>query len=200
MTLRAGEITVVTPTIPPRYRELARAADSVRAQKRPADHWVIKLDYEHAGPGATRNAALADVATEWVAFLDDDDEFLPHHLRACEKAAFWTGADVIYPIGRYPWGTDPLRQMGVPFDPARLRLGNHIPITVLARTDRVLAVSGFPTGSEVPLMGSQRCEDWGLWLRMLDDGATFAPLHQETWICHSHSGRYGNLSGAVWSA
>lgn len=201
MTRYKPGISVVTPTIPPRYRELSRCAESVQAQKRLADRHVIIMDFHHDGPGHTRNAALRQVETEWVAFLDDDDEFLPHHLRSCEKAAYWTGADLVYPIGSYDWlGVDPLRQCGQPFSAHRLRAGNFIPITVLARTERVIGVEGFPTGASVPLMGDQPCEDWGLWLKLLDDGATFAPLHQVTWRCHSVTGRYGNYAGRTWSA
>jgi hypothetical protein len=199
VSYRKGEVTVVTPTIPPRHQELARARASVAAQKRPPDHHAIMMDFHHNGAGPTRNAALAQVETEWVAFLDDDDEFLAHHLRSCEKAAFWTGADVIYPIGAYDFGVDPLRQCGTSFSAHRLRAGNFIPITTLCRTERVMAVGGFPTGAAVPRMGEQPCEDWGLWLLMLADGAAFAPLHQVTWRCHQTTGRYGSYAGRVWS-
>lgn len=199
LPLEPGAITVVTPTIPPRGIMLGRAQRSVAAQKRPADAHVVAVDWTGAGPGATRNVALARVTTEWVAFLDDDDEFLPHHLRACERAVSWTGADVVYPLGSYDsLGVDPLRIAGLPFDPNRLRLGNFIPITVMCRTGMLLDVGGFPTGSDAPLMGSQRCEDWGAWLRLLAAGAVFAPVHQVTWLCHTHTGRYGNFSGRAW--
>lgn len=201
MTLRPlapGKITVVTPSIPPRAAMLGRAAASVQAQKRPADDHVIYMDWTGVGPGGARNGALERVTTEWVAFLDDDDEFLPHHLRACERMARHTGADVVYPIGRYDWGDDPLGQMSRPFSELRLRMGNFIPITVLARTALILDVGGFPLGHEAPLMGEQRCEDWGLWLRMLDSGASFAALNQVTWICHTHGGLYGNFSGRAY--
>ena len=199
MSYRPG-ITCVTPTIPPRYRELARASASVQAQKRPADHHVVIVDFHGNGPGPTRNAALAQVDTEWTAFLDDDDEFLPHHLRACEKMGFWSGADLVYPIGAYDYGVDPLRQCGTPFSAPRLRAGNFIPITVLVRTERIVAVGGFPAAADAPLMGDQPCEDWGAWLKLLDDGAKFEPLHQVTWRCHQTVGRYGSYAGRTWSA
>jgi len=200
MALSPGKITVVTPTIPPRGILLGRASASVQAQKRPADAHVVAIDWTGDGPGATRNEALRRVQTEWVAFLDDDDEFLPHHLRACEHWSRFTGADVVYPIGRYDGaGDDPLRQLGQPFNPTRLRMGNFIPITVMARTELILDAKGFPTGSDAPKMGPQACEDWGLWLRLLDAGAHFAALHQVTWLCHKHGGPYGNFSGRTWT-
>ena len=204
MTLRPlspGKVTVVTASVPPRAVMLGRARASVAAQKRPADAHVISLDWTGNGPGATRNDALSKVTTEWVAFLDDDDEFLPHHLRACLRMAALTGADLVYPIGRYDrLGDDPLRQTGQAFNPTRLLMGNFIPITVLARTAIILDVGGFPNVDEAPRMGAQACEDWGLWLRMLHAGAAFAPLHQITWICHdAHTGPYGNFSGRHWT-
>jgi hypothetical protein len=200
MTLAKGKITVITPTIPPRGIMLGRASASVTAQKRKTDAHVVAIDWTGDGPGATRNEALRRVTTEWVAFLDDDDEFLEHHLRACEKMALWSGADLVYPIGRFDGaGDDPLRQMGQQFNPSRLRMGNFIPITTLARTELIMDAGGFPRGDEAPLMGAQRCEDWGLWLRLLDAGGKFMPLHQVTWLCHKHGGPYGNFSGRSWT-
>src|SRR3546814_18596793 len=62
------------------------------------------------------NRALEAVRTPWVAFLDDDDQFLPHHLQRLSQALTETQADVVYPLPRvldsrghliqrqWPWG------------------------------------------------------------------------------------------------
>ncbi len=170
-------ITVVIPTHPGRERELDRAVASVQAQTMPATI-LLELDRDREGAAATRNRGLAKVDTKWVAFLDDDDEMKPSHLRACLLHAGLSGADVVY-----PWfdGPDRMGCFGMPFDPEALRRRNYIPVTVLARTELVQAVGGF---EDHPDELGDPCEDWGLWLKLLDAGATFSHLPLRTWIFH----------------
>lgn len=52
--------------------DTAAVADSLGAR-------VIR-HAENRGPAAARNTALRATDCEWVAFLDSDDEWLPHHL------------------------------------------------------------------------------------------------------------------------
>src|SRR3954468_15598121 len=89
MTLRPG-ISVVVPTIPPRWQLLSRAlesfnasVDELRRRKFTVPvHLATVTDGAKLGAAATRDRGLRSVETEWVAFLDDDDEFLPGHLSA----------------------------------------------------------------------------------------------------------------------
>lgn len=179
-------VAVVIPTIPGRHHELRRAVESVQAQSTPATI-VIEFDGDREGAAAARNRALQRVQTDWVAFLDDDDLFKPDHLRACARHATLTGADVVY-----PWfdGEDDIGMFGVPFDATLLRRRNFIPVTALARTDLVRKVGGFV---EHPDANGDPCEDWGLWLSLLDAGAVFSHLPQRTWIRHP-----GGTRGRGW--
>ncbi len=43
------------------------------------------LKGEHSGPGATRNHAIRSAKADWLAFLDADDEWLPHKLERVEQ-------------------------------------------------------------------------------------------------------------------
>src|SRR3546814_2126901 len=70
------EITVVIPTIPQRKVMLSRAMRSVMAQTLPARAVIVQADNDKEGSAVTRNRALEAVRTPWVAFLDDDDQFL----------------------------------------------------------------------------------------------------------------------------
>lgn len=180
-------VTVLIPTIPGREEQLERALRSVDSQLLRAVRVVVESDPDRTGAAATRNRALGRVDTEWVAFLDDDDEFKPNHLRDCLRCAALTGADVVYP-GYDTVGEDLIGCLGFPFNAALLRKRNYIPVTTVCRTDLVRKAGGFqPHPDEY----GDPCEDWGLWLAMLDRGATFAHLDQRTWIWRTHGGTRG---------
>lgn len=186
----AADITVVIPTIPPRAHLLDRALKSVQAQTLPA-LVAVAVDNDHAGAAATRNAALAQVETPWVAFLDDDDEFLPQHLELLMDCAAAACADMVYPWFTVVGGGDPLGRFGMPFDPDELRQRNYIPVTVLVRTELVREAGGFVNVHEPP---HPTCEDWGLWMRLLDLEARIVHLPERTWIWHHHGKNTGGRS------
>lgn len=177
-------ITAVIPTIPPHMGPgnlYERAFASISAQTYPVERIAVALDANREGAAATRNKALELVETEWVAFLDSDDEWYPDHLRKLARCARLTGADVVYP-GYDCTGDDPVNCFGIPFDPELLRRRNFIPVTVLAKTELVREVGGFQPH---PDEHGDPCEDWGLWLALLDAGATFMHLPQKTWLWHN---------------
>ncbi len=172
---------------------LARAFRSVLAQKIMPALITVAMDTDHRGAAATRNRAIAGVTTEWVAWLDDDDEWYPDHIRACLAAARIHSADVVYPgcdVERdgqllpveEEWG-----RYGEPFDADLLRQKSYIPVTSLVRTEILHKTRGFeaPPGSEY--------DDWGMYLQLLDAGAVFYHLPRVTWKWHhgehSTSGR-----------
>jgi len=182
-------ITVVIPTIEGRegLRRRAFESASARVQTLAPEKIAVVLDRRRNGAATTRNEALKWVDTDWVAFLDDDDELKPNHLRACARNAALTGADLVY-----PWfdcdDEDKIGMFGVPFDPVLLRKRNYIPVTVLVRTELVRKVGGF---RDHPDDNGDPCEDWGLWLALLDAGAVFSHLPQRTWIWHNGAGTRG---------
>lgn len=189
--MRAG-VTVLTPTIPPRMSELARAVRSVAGQTHhPADHLIV-CDHLAEGQVAIRNRMLRAVTTEWIAFLDDDDEFLPHHLDRLLEHAQGTGSDLVYPWFRVHGGTDPLGAFGKPFDPVGIRSANYIPVTHLCRTELAQDAMFPRCPDEWPDEG---CADWGFLLRLLDAGATFSHLPEVTWVWHHWR---GNTAGKPW--
>jgi glycosyltransferase involved in cell wall biosynthesis len=116
----APEITVVIPTHA-RAELLARAIRSVLAQTFENFEIVVVLDGEdpaslrtverfldsrircvtleaNSGGSSARNAGVAAAHGEWIAFLDDDDEFLPRKLElqlAAAKSYFGEAALIV---------------------------------------------------------------------------------------------------------
>lgn len=191
-------VTVCIPTIPPREEILRRALESVGNQTCRVG-MSVHVDRERKGAAHARNAALAGVKTEWVAFLDDDDELYPDHCQLLYDHAIATGTDLVYagcvvldpnetPIPlREDWGN-----FGKEFDPEMLRKKSCIPVTCLARTELAKKV-GFkcPPGSIH--------EDWGFYLGMLEAGAKIVHLPVVTWKWnhwgYGTPGTPGNTSG-----
>lgn len=179
---------------------LERCLESVYAQTMPVDI-MVRADPHRKGAAATRNAALEEVDTEFVGFLDDDDRLYPQHFEVLHRA-LENGADVAYPwfdleyLGYVHNEKDPLRLrgrnvIGQPFDPDALRINNYVPVTTLCRTDTVKKVGGFPMpfAEDWP---REDCEDWGLWVRILNAGGKFVHVPERTWRW-VHWG--GNTSG-----
>lgn len=207
--MTSDTVTAIITTIPPRADQLTEALASVHAQTHPPDAVVVTVDTERRGPAPQRNDAVysCPTLTRWVAFLDDDDIWYPQHLAVLLDAADTTGADVVYPWfelrdahGRDINVHDPLfiggeRAFGRPFDEtARTHLlttGNFIPVTALVRRSAFLAVGGFPTPG-TPEWPHTECEDWGLWQRLAQAGASFHHVPERTWEWRWH-GR--NTSG-----
>jgi glycosyltransferase involved in cell wall biosynthesis len=188
-----ADVTVVVPHIPPRRAELVRALTSMTVQTTLPAAISIAVDHSHAGSAATRNRALDAARTGYCAFLDDDDAFEVNHIAELTAVADRTGADVVYsgctvvgPNGeiipdREEWG-----RFGQPFDADLLRQRSYLPVTSLVRAGLARHVGGFrrPPGSNY--------DDWGLYLALLDAGATFVHHPVKTWVWWHHG---ANTSG-----
>lgn len=206
-----SEITVgvCIPAIPIRMDMLKRALASVASQSWPPNQISIVIDHAGEGAAATRNKALKAIETDWVAFLDDDDEFLPRHLERCFVAAQQSGADFVYSwfeginqdIFAVPNEDGELADpFAVPWhegSEAYMRQsGNFIPVTVMVRTELIKSVGGFEdmAGSE----GSGATgEDYIAWLKLLDAGAKFVHVPERTWRWNGH---VGHTAGRSWKA
>jgi glycosyltransferase involved in cell wall biosynthesis len=214
------DITVCIATIPPRAKLLRRALASVTAQTLLPAAIVVEYDHEHTGAAATKNRAAAKATTPWLAFLDDDDQFLPHHLETLRQVQLDSSknamqavnlgmptdgpADVVYSIPdcpQLPGRRDPHGRYGVPFDPEELRRRSYIQTTSLIRRHAFLGVGGFqlPAGKTLPDGSPCPYDDWGLWLAMLDQECLFLHVPEVTFVWN-HWGRGvkdvpGNTSG-----
>lgn len=198
-----SDVTVCIATIPGRDRLLKRALMSIDRQHQGADAVIVEHDPNRTGAAATRNRMLARVETEWIAWLDDDDQLLPNHLDVLMAAT--EDADLVYPIPRMATGTDPtavvvngqwVKPWGVPFtDECAFHIkarGSFIPVTHLVRTDLVREVGGFPDGRTLP-GGRYQGEDERYLIELLEAGARFKHVSEETWLWFGSHG--GNTAG-----
>ena len=173
-------ITVLVAAHPNRLRNgmLSRALNSVTAQTLQPASIVVVNDLEQQGAGATRKRLLDLVHTEWIAWLDSDDEWLPEHLEKLMRVAVET--DSVYV---YSWfhGGDPLGHFGIPFRPCT---PHHTTMTVLVRTDLAQEV-GFPETSKE---GHFSNEDWafitGMARLCCERNLRMTHLAERTWTYH----------------
>jgi glycosyltransferase involved in cell wall biosynthesis len=168
---------------------LAQALDSIARQSYPNIE-VVVVDAlgsghpslgESCGPHPVRvcgrgerllrsraaNLGLEEARGAYLIFLDDDDWFLPSHIVALVAAlegspsteVAYAGVRCVDASGRTE------RVLSLPFDPARLRAGNYIPIhAALFRRSVVEAQVRFDEALEW-------FEDWDFWLQLAGRGS-----------------------------
>ena len=182
-----NDITVVTPTIPPRGSFLQRAVQSVSQQTLSAAALAIAVDVHRTGAAATRQRALDTVRTPWVAFLDDDDYFMPQHLEHCLAHALETESDFVYSWFEVVGGRDPFppTHFSRDFDPAD---PIETTVTTLVRAELAQAV-GFRALNRGEMNSG---EDRFFTLGCLAAGAKISHLKERTWYWTHHP---GNTSG-----
>ena len=203
-------VSVVVPTYN-RVVALLRALDSVLRQTVPVKEiWVIddastdpveqavralataspicRISYlrmeVNAGQGACRNCGMRLACGEWVAFLDDDDWWLPSHVEELQRAGL-DGTDAVISLaeirpegsesGSKTWGPAPFQMQQA----ARMlfHVNYVLPSASMFRRGPLLALGGIDEAPEL-----RRAEDWDLALRGMEAGWRFACTDKVTVI------------------
>ena len=211
-----NRVAVIIPVYAAAFLDEALA--SVLGQVRPADQVIVVDDgspdpeavqqavsrwpgritllrQANAGAAAARNAGLAAAGTEWVAFLDADDHWLPDflerqmsYLDAHPDVDFvWADATI---VGDTPAAGRTFMSMCPSSGPVTLE-------SLLAQTCNVLTSTVVVRRSLVIDAGSfdealRRGQDFDLWLRLVSSGAR-AAYHDEVLAVRRLHG--DNLSG-----
>jgi glycosyltransferase involved in cell wall biosynthesis len=175
------------PSIPPRTKLLQRAITSVLAQTRPVDEIHVVIDHGRQGAAATRTRACQAASADWLALLDDDDQFYPQHVERLLACAQETGADLVWPWFDVEGGTDPFPPafFGRQWHPAE---PHQFPITVLVRREALEAVGWFLiTAEDGVRMPGWTGEDMLCWVRLSLAGFKLVHLPERTWRWHHDS-------------
>jgi len=161
-----------------------RAVSSVLGQTITPSGLIVEIDTARTGAATTRNKGLQKVTSEWVAFLDSDDQLKPKHLETLLHGAQATGADYVFswyePVG---FGSDPLPHFGKEFDPEN---PHQTTITTLVRTELAQQV-GFKEPPPGKLIHGQRYgEDFLFTVECVAAGAKVVHIPERTWIWNYH--------------
>ena len=182
-------VTVCIAAHPARFRSglLLRALQSVTNQTLQPDRILILNDTAREGVGVIRQRLLDNVITEWVAWIDSDDEWGPEHLEKLMHVA--TETDSVYVFSWFNAIQDPLGHFGLPFNPCT---PHHTTMGILERTDLAKEVGFPPSATE----GRFSNEDWahitGFAKLACERGLKMTHLAERTWTYHMG---HGNTSG-----
>lgn len=195
---------------------LARALESVGPQLGPDDELIVVDDRgaasadrvgggprstvvgtDRLGPGGARAAGLEAARGIYVAWCDDDDEWLPGHLEKL-VSALDSDPSVAVVFGDAEWhapGQPPSMPYSLDFDGYVLSEWNFLPISAVAhRADAAKAAGGFDAGLAAH-------EDWDLWLRLADNGHLLRHVPVVVTRRHWHSGGHAAAPGpGYWDA
>lgn len=147
------------------------SGDGSAAAARGLGATVIEHD-SNQGAGRTRNDGVGAATGDWIALLDCDDEWLPHHLETlwgARRGHVLVSAAAVT-IEADPRGLGWARRRPLVLDsPAKAVVPEPIIRTsgVMFRREDALAVGGFRAEQK-------RAQDLDLWLRLLEQGTGVA--------------------------
>ena len=127
-------------------------------------HPVRYVFQENRGLSGARNTGMRESKTEWVAFLDSDDWWLPEktamQVEALKKnpqaVLTYTGIYYAFPDGKKT------ENPAIPAErlwPNLRHTNRVVPSTVVAKKDLLLQLGGFNEKLRA-------CEDWDMWVRL----------------------------------
>jgi glycosyltransferase involved in cell wall biosynthesis len=192
-------VSIVLPTYN-RTDRLKRAVDSVLRQERDLweliivndgeedvtrilpDHPKIRLvrNERHIGAAASRNRGIGASGGAFIAYLDDDDEWYPHHLSIdrrilLENDFIYSGSVLADEKGVRPWYDSA-------FSWAKLAQWNFIPTPCVVHSRSLIERRG-GWREDLPCL-----QDWELWCRLLLSARKVHRRDERTAVIHMSPG------------
>jgi glycosyltransferase involved in cell wall biosynthesis len=173
------------------------AASVVKSWSNTLPITFVEFD-RHSRPSAARNAGIGRSLGEFIAFLDDDDLFLPDHLAAGLKPLQSNEADFVY-LGAI---VADQRLNGVSPNPS------EFPLKAYPYDHRFLLVANFIHTGSVIVRNFRNtlvrfdealdvCEDWDMWLALTTTlHYRVAFIDKITSVYHQVAGRPGLVASA----
>jgi glycosyltransferase involved in cell wall biosynthesis len=182
-----------------KWSEIAeRAIQSIRDQSCPADRWI----HVHSDTLANaRNQGAKAVDTDWLIFLDADDELDPRYIESMLNRRVFSARsyEIIRPstLGVYPDGTTDEQPVMLPWTDLTTR--NCVVIGAMCPSSLFFEVGGF---GDWPIL-----EDWALWRAMVAKGARIADCKEAIYRVHVNEGsrntdhkKHGNVYRQIQKA
>jgi hypothetical protein len=187
--INLDNVTVGIITHPARIHNgmLARALESVERQTRIPEVVSIRVDTNHEGAPVMRQRLLDGVTTKWLAWLDSDDEFLPHHLETLLAAAHEQQADYVYSWYRVEGGEDPRPlERALPWSDIVPR---QTSIVTLVDAQKARQAGGYLVDGDINAPDRKYAgEDWKFTQRAVAAGMKIYKVpDQITWVWHHHA-------------
>lgn len=172
-----GKVTVVIPV----FGDMNYWKPLLERAHQSALNQTVKAKYVIINTGKdlheSRNSIINSIDTEFVIFLDCDDELHENYIEEMLKIE---DADVVVPCVHRYFDDGRVDTDQHWYTPRPLVEANYIVIGALVRTEYLKRVGGF---SDLPLY-----EDWQMWLRMEEIGARFKQCPAAIYKIHVREG------------
>lgn len=165
------------------------STDSTADIVRSFGHDVRLVSQPNGGEAAARNTGLRSATTEWVAFLDADDEYLPHRLTQVADYIrtdptidlVTTDALFVFPTGIDGQCYGPHWRFAHDGQRQEILRRNFIFSHTVVRRERLLALGGFDESIRY-------ATDWAMWLVLILDGGRAALVDEPLSLYRVHTG------------
>lgn len=176
------ELIVIDDGSTDRTSEIARGFSS-------QDERIIYVSQQNGGQGRARNTGIRTARGEVIAFLDQDDLWLKEKLERQLEAMNEANADAIFSDGfifQNDDAADESTTCAAWFSALRGKFDGASMLGYLLALNRIPTLSAMVRKAVLESVGLieedrryQNCDDYDLWLKLAESGATFFGMHEK---------------------